>query len=65
MVYGKFKTYEEVATKFCIKLQEVSFLQEKEIVVKPDIFAFIKENRAFAEIISAKMRFVKVLSPQF
>lgn len=44
MSYGKFNTYEEVATKFSIKLKEYSFLQEKEIDVKEDIFDFINDN---------------------
>lgn len=44
MAYGKFLTYEEVATKFNIKLIELSFLQEREILIKEDIFNFIKEN---------------------
>lgn len=44
MAYGKFKTYEEVATKFNIKLKEVSFVEEREIEVKKDIFEYIKEN---------------------
>jgi hypothetical protein len=44
MAYGKFATYEEVAAKFKIKLTELSFLQEREIIIKEDIFNFIKEN---------------------
>jgi hypothetical protein len=44
MAYGTYKTYEEVATKFEIKLKEAYFIQEKEIIVKKDIFNFIKEN---------------------
>lgn len=41
MAYGNFKTYEEVATKFQIKLQEASFVEEKELLVQKDIFVFI------------------------
>ena len=44
MSYGNFSTYEEVATKFRIKLREVFFVQEKEFAIKPDILEFIKEN---------------------
>jgi len=44
MSYGNFSTYEEAATKFKLKLRELSFVQEKEIAVKPDILEFIKEN---------------------
>jgi len=44
MAYGKFLTYEEVATKFNIRLVELSFLQERGILIKEDIFNFIKEN---------------------
>lgn len=44
MAYGKFSSYEEVATKFNIKLVETSFLQEKSVEIKKDIFDFIDEN---------------------
>ena len=44
MAYGNFKTYEEVATKFQIKLHEASFVEEKVISVPQDVFVFIKEN---------------------
>lgn len=44
MTYGHFATYEEVATQFQLTLCEVSFVQEREIAVKPDLFAFIHDN---------------------
>ena len=46
MEYSIFKTYEEVAIKFKIKLLERYFVKEKEIVIKPDIFEFIADNLA-------------------
>ena len=46
MGYSIFKTYEEVAIKFKIKLLECHFVEEKEIVVKPAIFEFIADNLA-------------------
>lgn len=44
MAYGSFKTYEEVALKFDIKLKECSFVQEREIVIPEGVVNFIKEN---------------------
>ncbi len=44
MAYGNFKSYEEVALQFQIKLIERTFVEEKEIVVKKDLFDFIKTN---------------------
>lgn len=44
MAYGNFKSYEEVALKFQIELIECAFVEEKEIVVKEDLFDFVKKN---------------------
>ena len=44
MAYGKFGTYEEVATQFKIKLIEASFIQKKEIVIPESLFEFINDN---------------------
>ncbi len=44
MTYEHFATYEEIATQFRLTLCEVSFVQERQIAVKPDLFAFIQEN---------------------
>jgi hypothetical protein len=44
MAYGQFKTYEEVALKFEIKLIECAFVEKQEIIIAPAIFNFIKKN---------------------
>lgn len=44
MAYGKFSTYEEVATKFKIKLIEDSFIQETPITIAESLFEFINDN---------------------
>lgn len=44
MAYGTFKTYEEVAEKFKIKLSEISFIQEKKIPVKEEMYNYIMDN---------------------
>ena len=44
MAYGKFGTYEEVATQFKIKLIEASFIQKKEITIPESLFEFINDN---------------------
>ncbi len=44
MSYGKFNTYEEVATRFKIKLIEESFTQEVAIKVPEGLFDFIDDN---------------------
>lgn len=44
MPYGSFATYEQVATKFKIKLVEQSFVQETSLVVDKVLFDFISDN---------------------
>ncbi|NJO15106.1 MAG: hypothetical protein HC877_04975 [Thioploca sp.] len=44
MAYGQFKTYEEVALKFGIKLIEQAFVEEQEIIIAPALVDFIKNN---------------------
>ena len=44
MAYGKFGTYEEVATQFKIKLIESSFIQKKEIIIPESLFEFVNDN---------------------
>jgi hypothetical protein len=44
MPYGNYSNYEEVATKFKIKLKEESFVKEEPINVNQAMFAFIDEN---------------------
>jgi hypothetical protein len=44
MAYGKFKTYEEIAEKFQIKLIETYFVLEKKIGIKDDILHYIADN---------------------
>ena len=44
MAYGKFGTYEEVATQFKIKLIESSFIQKKEISIPESLFEFVNDN---------------------
>ena len=44
MPYGKFSTYEEVATRFKIKLIETSFIQETPIEIPESLFDFIDDN---------------------
>jgi hypothetical protein len=44
MSYGKFSTYEEVATRFKIKLIETSFIQEIPIKIPDSLFEFIDDN---------------------
>jgi hypothetical protein len=44
MSYGTLKTYEEVAIKFKIQLQEHNFIQQKEIYVNEEILNFIQKN---------------------
>ena len=44
MSYGTLKTYEEVAIKFEIQLQEEIFIQQKELLLSKEIFNFIYKN---------------------
>jgi hypothetical protein len=44
MPYGSFATYEQVATKFKIKLVEQSFVQETSLVVDKVLFDLISDN---------------------
>lgn len=44
MSYENFKTYEEVAIKFGIKLQVKHFIEEKELEVEKDLFQYISSN---------------------
>ncbi|MDM8547288.1 hypothetical protein QUF61_12395 [Candidatus Venteria ishoeyi] len=44
MSYGTLKTYEEVAFKFEIQMQETNFIQQKPITISPEIFCFIQKN---------------------
>jgi hypothetical protein len=44
MSYGTLKTYEEVALKFEIQLQEQIFVQEKEINISEEMLGFIQKN---------------------
>jgi hypothetical protein len=44
MPFGKFKTYEEVATKFHVTLKRISFVQEKELHVDKALFNFVASN---------------------
>lgn len=44
MPYGTFSTYEEVATRFKIKLIEQSFVKEERIAVERALFEFINDN---------------------
>ena len=44
MSYGTLKTYEEVALKFEIQLQEQIFVQQKEINISEEILDFIQKN---------------------
>jgi hypothetical protein len=44
MPYGKFNSYEEVATRFQIKLTEDSFIQETPVTISTGLFTFIDEN---------------------
>lgn len=44
MPYGKFSNYEEVATRFQIKLMDASFIQETPITISTGLFEFIDDN---------------------
>jgi hypothetical protein len=44
MPYGKFNSYEEVATRFQIKLTDASFIQETPINISAGLFEFIDDN---------------------
>ncbi len=44
MSYGTLKTYEEVALKFEIQLQEQIFVQQKEINISEEMLGFIQKN---------------------
>jgi len=44
MPYGNFSTYEEVALKFHIKLVELPFVKEKNVIIDKGLFAFINNN---------------------
>jgi len=44
MPYGKFKTYEEVATTFEIKLKEQNFVQEKSLNIESILFEYVAKN---------------------
>jgi len=44
MSYGTLKTYEEVALKFEIQLQEQIFIQQKEIQISEEMLGFIQKN---------------------
>jgi hypothetical protein len=44
MPYGKFSSYEEVATRFQIKLTDASFIQEIPITISTGLFEFIDSN---------------------
>ncbi len=44
MSYGNYSNYEEVATKFQIKLKEEGFVKEEPINVNQSLFTFIDEN---------------------
>jgi len=44
MSYGNYSNYEEVATKFKIKLKEENFVKEEPINVNQGMFAFIDDN---------------------
>ncbi len=44
MAYRDFKTYEEVATQFKIKLTERSFVREKEIVIEEALMTYVSSN---------------------
>lgn len=44
MPYGTFTTYEEVATKFKIKLAEQSFVQKASLAIDKALFSFISDN---------------------
>jgi hypothetical protein len=44
MPYGKFISYEEVATRFQIKFDETSFIQEVPFKVSEGLFEFVDDN---------------------
>lgn len=44
MAYGTFKTYEEVAINFKIKLIEASFIQQSKINIADSLFKYIHDN---------------------
>lgn len=44
MSYGTFKTYEEVALKFEIQLEEQIFIQQKEIHISQEMLGLIQKN---------------------
>ena len=44
MSYGTLKTYEEVALKFEIKLEEQYFIQQKSISINNEILSLIQNN---------------------
>lgn len=44
MSYGTLKTYEEVALKFEIQLEEQTFMQQKEIIIGKEMLNFIQNN---------------------
>lgn len=44
MSYGNFNTYEEVATKFEIKLIEQSFINKESINIDKSLFDFVNDN---------------------
>jgi hypothetical protein len=44
MPYGKFNSYEEVATRFQIKFIETSFIQETPFKIPDGLFEFIDDN---------------------
>ena len=44
MAYGSFNHYEDVAEKFSISFRETAFLQEKPILIHPEILKIITDN---------------------
>jgi hypothetical protein len=44
MSYGHFNTYEEVATKFKIKLIELSFIKKESLNIDKSLFDFVNDN---------------------
>lgn len=64
MPYGKFNNYEEVATRFQIKLIETSFIQETPFKIPESLFEFVNDNlRSRRSYVSENAICENIISP--
>ncbi|MEY4769243.1 MAG: hypothetical protein RL637_1882 [Pseudomonadota bacterium] len=64
MPYGKFSSYEEVATRFQIRLIDTSFIQENKLKVSKPLLQFIEDNlRSKRSYVSENAICESIISP--